>query len=362
MSANGPNKTDEDKNLLSDEIENTKNSLQTERLDMSFGEIMNIYEDGELIINPEFQRLFRWSVEQQTRFIESLVLGIPIPPIFVAEDDNGKWELVDGLQRVSTVLSFFGLLKHAPEKNKWIMTEGDLVKNLEGYNFDTCPFKLIINIKRTVCRVEIIKWNSSMDLRYELFNRLNTGGTPLTEQEIRNCIFRGTSKRFNEYLSELSKMPDFIELVSITKVKVEQMYLEELVLRFTSLVFNWDDVNESLSNYMTKFMETAVENPKFDYEKFKNLFVRTIHLLSVFGKEVFLASNSGFSTSLFEGITIGVANNIDYYEKNIDILGDKISEIKIDSEFGKYMGSAASSKNRVKKRIQRAIKVFEIPA
>lgn len=358
MSATVPNKTDGDRSILSEKIESTKNSLQTERLDMSFGEIMNIYEDSELIINPEFQRLFRWSKEQQTRFIESLVLGIPIPPIFVAEDDKGKWELVDGLQRISTVLSFFGLLRDGKEKNKWTMSEGELVEELEGYNVDNFPFKSILNIKRTVCRVEIIKWNSRMDMRYELFNRLNTGGTPLTEQEIRNCIFRGTSTKFNEYLTEMSSISEFIELVKITKYKVEKMYLEELVLRFTSLVLNWNDINESLSNYMTKFMKNAVEDPDFNYDKFKNLFVRTVNLLSEYGSEVFLASNYSFSTSLFEGITIGVANNIDYYERNKDILENKIIEIKNDNEFGSYMGSAASSKSRVKKRIQRAIKIF----
>ena len=176
-------KTDEDKSTLSKKIEITKNSLQTDRLDMSFGEIMNIYEDGEIIINPEFQRLFRWSIEQQTRFIESLVLGIPIPPIFVAEDNDGKWELVDGLQRISTVLSFFGLLKERPDKNKWTMSEGELIDELEGFNVDNFPFKSTLNIKRTVCRVEIIKWNSKMDMRYELFNRLNTGGTPLQSRK-----------------------------------------------------------------------------------------------------------------------------------------------------------------------------------
>ncbi|MGA9187103.1 MAG: DUF262 domain-containing protein, partial [Methanosarcina sp.] len=83
-----------DEKLLNDVIK-TKNSLSTDRMDMSFGEIMNMYERNEIIIDPEFQRLFRWSIEQQTRFIESLLLGIPIPPIFVAETKNGKWELVD---------------------------------------------------------------------------------------------------------------------------------------------------------------------------------------------------------------------------------------------------------------------------
>ena len=71
-------------------IENSRNTLQTDKLDMSFGEIMSMYEREEIIINPEFQRLYRWSDYQKTRFVESILIGIPIPPIFVAEDKNGR--------------------------------------------------------------------------------------------------------------------------------------------------------------------------------------------------------------------------------------------------------------------------------
>ena len=84
-------------------VSKKRNTLKTDRLDMSFGELINIYSDKELFISPEYQRAFRWSDYQRTRFIESVLLGIPIPPIFVAEDDNGKWEVVDGLQRISTI-------------------------------------------------------------------------------------------------------------------------------------------------------------------------------------------------------------------------------------------------------------------
>lgn len=93
--------------ILSD-IENSRNTLQTDKLDMSFGEIMNMYERDEIIINPDFQRLYRWTDYQKTRFIESVIIGIPIPPIFVAENSQGRWEVVDGLQRLSTIFSFSG--------------------------------------------------------------------------------------------------------------------------------------------------------------------------------------------------------------------------------------------------------------
>ena len=175
-----------DEKKLEKEIEEQRNSLSTDRMDMSFGEILSMYEREEIIIDPDFQRLFRWDLEQQTRFMESILLGIPIPPIFVAENDEGKWELVDGLQRTSSILSFFGVLKTIPEKNRWSMLEGERVPSLLGFNIDTLPNKFKLNIKRSTCRIEIIRWNSNYDLRFELFNRLNTGGTPLTPQEIRN--------------------------------------------------------------------------------------------------------------------------------------------------------------------------------
>ncbi|MFZ3059944.1 MAG: DUF262 domain-containing protein [Candidatus Methanoperedens sp.] len=346
--------------LLLKQVTETKNSLSTDRLDMSFGEIMSMYERDEIIIDPEFQRLFRWSNEQQTRFIESLLLGIPIPPIFVAEDKNGKWEVVDGLQRISTVISFFGLLKTMTEKNKWNLSEGDLVKSLENYNVESFPLKLNLNIKRAVCRIEIIKWNSKMDMRFELFNRLNTGGSPLTDQEIRNCIFRGTSVEFNNFLKKISRKGRFIELINPTSKQSEEKYLEELVLRFASLVHDWNKVNESLSRYMTNYMKIAVANKDFDFVGLEKLFDRTINLLNPHGPDVFRGINGVFSSSLYDAITIGVALNIDYYEKtDSKELTERITKLKNSEDFRKYSGTASNSKYRVIGRIKVATEIFK---
>lgn len=96
---------------LDQEITIARKEIISDGYDMSVGEVMNLYRDKELFINPTFQRLFRWDESQKTRFIESLLLGIPIPPIFVMQDEAGVWELIDGLQRLSTVLEFAGLLR-----------------------------------------------------------------------------------------------------------------------------------------------------------------------------------------------------------------------------------------------------------
>ena len=104
--------------MLETEIDDAKRLMRTDAYTLSVGEVINMYKNKELIINPDFQRLFRWKIGQKSKLIESILLGIPIPSIFVFESDNSAWELIDGLQRISTLLEFMGELKESEERNK----------------------------------------------------------------------------------------------------------------------------------------------------------------------------------------------------------------------------------------------------
>src|SRR5215203_2108938 len=97
---------------LSEEIAERRQAINTDAYSMSVGELTNLYRDEELDIHPEFQRFFRWSDAQKSRFIESLLLGIPIPSIFVHQRRDGVWDVIDGLQRLSTIFEFLGALKN----------------------------------------------------------------------------------------------------------------------------------------------------------------------------------------------------------------------------------------------------------
>lgn len=341
-------------------IETSRNTLQTDKLDMSFGEIMSMYERGEIIINPNFQRLYRWSEYQKTRFIESVIIGIPIPPVFVAEDDSGRWELVDGLQRLSTIFSFFGNLKGDNVENKWMLGAGDLLQSLDGYKVDTLPLKIQLNIKRAVCRVEIIKWNSEYDLRFELFNRLNTGGSPLTNQEIRNSLYRSISSAFNDFLKEMASNVNFINCTDISKEQVDQLYLEELVLRFMSLYRNRGNVKKSIAQHMTDFMKEAVTNPKFNYDTYRVVFNRTFDVLKPLGKGIFNSRNKIFSTAVYDTTVIGIAENIHLYGGiNPQILRNKITKVRSDDVYQAMTRSGGNnSVERVKKRLEFAKSIF----
>ena len=354
--------TDKDKIRLETEITEQSNMLKTERMDVSFGELMSMYENKEIIIKPAFQRYFRWTEYQKTRFIESLLLGIPIPPIFVATNGEGVWELVDGLQRISTFLSFVGILKKADSDKKekaWVLQQGDRIKSLEGFTYDTLPQKFRFNLKRSVCRVEILKWNSSYDMRYELFNRLNTGGAPLTQQEIRNCIFRDISPKFNDFLKELVQNTNYIKSVNLSYEQNQSLYNEELVLRFMSL-YKENDIKCSISLHMTRFMESALKNPNFGYDKYKYVFEETFAILVKLGHNIFRQPNGDFATSLYDVITYGISHNIEKYKSmpKQDII-EIIKKLRTNENFKKFSRSGGNNqRERIINRLKVAKELF----
>jgi len=155
-------------------ISNKRNNLRTDRLDMSFGELMNMYEEDWLFITPEYQKAFRWDKSKQSKFIESILLGVPVPPIFVAETKEAKWEVLDGWQSIITIFSFFGILKESDDQeNNWTLEKCEIITELEGRSIEDFSPLLKFTIKKTVCRVEIIKWDNDLDRQiiYKIFGQ-----------------------------------------------------------------------------------------------------------------------------------------------------------------------------------------------
>lgn len=344
---------------LEAELSLARNTLSSDRLDMSFGELINMYDSEELIIDPEFQRYFRWDIYQRTRFVESILLGIPVPSIFMAEDTNGKWEVVDGLQRISTILSFFGKLTGENEKeNGWAMCQGDLINNLEGKSIDDLPLKFQLNIKRSSVRIEVIKWDSRYDMRYELFNRLNTGGSPLTDQEVRNCIFRAAGSELSKEIRELSQNEILNQFVRATDRQKAQLYLDELVLRFYALLWS-SSPSKNLGEHLTEYMKEASENPTL-YDGKRGILERTLEVLrEIDNFNIFQGANHQFSPSKYDGIMIGIASKLDFFENNIDIASEKINTLDEDESFKAASGVASNSRGRVTRRIARAREIFD---
>ncbi|EMR5619529.1 DUF262 domain-containing protein [Salmonella enterica] len=340
-------------------ITNKRNSLKADRLDMSFGELMNMFEDGDLFITPEYQRAFRWSNFQQTRFIESVLLGIPIPPIFVAEDDKGKWEVVDGLQRISTIFSFFGILSNLPDKNNLKLCKGEMVAELENITIENLPIRLKTTIKRAVCRVEIVRWDSNEDIRYELFNRLNTGASPLSDQEIRNCIFRSYPVDLNKILRDVAILPNFIELISPSAAKKEEMFLEELVLRYFSFKHFEGDFNTTVPNFLSDFMRSVSKGETaFDLDAEKALFVELIDFLHHNNGKSLFRPKGPFALHLFDSISYALPKVFDRISGNESRIMDAINRLATDDAY-QEIGVQTFSTTRTRNRLDRALEIFQ---
>ena len=151
-------------NNLQQEIDNVSKTIKTDNYPMSIGELSNLYLEGDLNINPVYQRLFRWDISQQSALIESILLGIPIPPIYVYQNEQGKWNLIDGQQRLSTIFKFMGILKsnvrskdeNDNEPSKLVKTK--FLPSLEGkyWNNDDVENSLTDAQRRYIKRAKIL--------------------------------------------------------------------------------------------------------------------------------------------------------------------------------------------------------------
>lgn len=344
-------------------IENVDNQIiqiRTKSLDVSFNELYDMYKDGELIISPDYQRLFRWEVEKQSRFIESLILEMPVPPIFVIETQDGIYELIDGLQRISSYLHFRGEQLGETEDRFLVLQGCDIIPDLNGLNFELLPKALQIKLKRSFVRMEVIKKESETSLKYHMFKRLNTGGELLSAQEIRNCTIRLLGSKAVDFLEECSNDENFKTVIKrIGNDKLRTKYDQELVLRFFAIKNDMDSYKYPVTEYLTRYLEKmTVKDGYFNYTKEKEIFHRTFSFINQqFGEEAFSGQTQGgtvrneFVLFYFDGIAVPVATLIDQIESSscINAIKTKIEETKFGSDLRPYK---TGSPNGVRARIR----------
>jgi hypothetical protein len=350
-------------------------SVRTRALDLSFNELLDMHRNDELVIRPAYQRLFRWSEAQQSRFIESLLLEMPIPPLYVIEIQDNAYELIDGLQRMSSYLHFRGA--HPERKNEdgsfksLRLEECDIVKELNGVAFDELPTAHQVKLKRHFVRVEVIRKESDPRLRYYMFKRLNTGGALLSEQEVRNCTIRLLDPAFNDFIDELANDPHFVHSTEpVSESRKGQMFLNELVLRFFAFKNAADQYKHIVSEFLTDYME-FVSDPnspvaRFDYGAERAAFTKTFAILDrAMGSEVFLSTQEGgrmtgtFSVYLFEAFTLGIQGMLADLDPDdapaMTTLAERIRALKVDPVFRRdTVGGGLNDPNPFRRRVQLA--------
>lgn len=276
---------------LQSEIDARRQEIQTEGYPMSIGELSNLYRDGDLDIHPEFQRFFRWSTTQKSRFIESLLLGIPIPSMFVHQRADGVWDVIDGLQRLSTVFEFIAELRDEEgnvlppstlEGTKYLPSLAGMAWDSENADatFDDTQRRLI---KRAALDLKIVQRESDPETPFELFQRLNTGGSQLSDQELRNSLLIMIRRDFYFWLKELQEIESFQTAVAPSDRAKAEQYDMELVVRFLALKSLTGDQLGSVGD-VTEFLTDAAtamaRDERFDRDQARIEFEATFDIIA----------------------------------------------------------------------------------
>ncbi len=318
---------------LEQEIEANRRRIRTDGYAMSIGEITSIYERGELDIHPEFQRYFRWSDQQKSALIESVLLGIPLPSIFVSQREDGVWDVVDGLQRLSTIFQLQGVLKYEDNRHvePLILQETRYLKLLQGKRWNPEPngggpesvylsAAQQIDIKRAKLDIKIMLRTSDAGTQNDLFERLNTNGSPLSDQENRNNLLIMTNRESFKKLKAISSDMAFKNTLSLSERNAEEQYDVELALRFC--IFYSINVNNlkglrDLSQFLnTQMVARALAGQLLD-DELESTFKGTFALLdSALEDNSFRRYDTvrkrftgGFLVSAYEVVALGIAFN-----------------------------------------------------
>jgi hypothetical protein len=363
---------------LEAELEQYRRRIATDAYPMSIGELSNLYRDGELDIHPEFQRIFRWTDEQRTRLIESILLGIPLPSVFVAQNEFGIWDVVDGVQRLSTMFQFMGILKDEDDAllDPLVCGDAPFLKSMNGLTFE--PTKGATNsltsaqrldFKRARIDVKIIKRESDKRAKYDLFQRLNSYGTKATEQELRNCLLVSISKAHYKWLEELSNDTDFKSSLDLPDRLLEERYHMELALRF--VVFRQVEESQlskigNIGEYLDAAIVSLTELDDAAREHEGRVFRATFGLLNEAGGSSLLRrwnaqrdrTEGPFALTAFEAIALGIG----YYDAdpriNADFLITKRSELWQQENFRSGFSFGLRADQRMRKTVPAGRSLF----
>ncbi len=317
-------------------------------------------ELNELFI-PDYQREMIWDEKQQSKLIESILLGLPISSLYVADvpeelmDDNSlnedlaRWEIIDGTQRIRTLARFM--------HNELVLQDLEKLKKLQGFKFSDLPIARQRRFKRTSIRIVQLTDNTDEETRRDLFERINTGSVELNAMEKRRGIRRGP---FLNLIDDLAKYQEFLELCAFSQASIDCKDPQEYVLRFFAFLDNYDDEYKDFNaQKLTEFLDNYLEGMnKTDNEiidKRKNEFYRMINFVQNYFPNGFCQQTKTTTKPItrikFESLSVGIAlalrqqPNLEPQTQSLKLLDSK--------EFKEYTkGDGSSSKIKVVRRIK----------
>ena len=324
----------------------------TETKDLPLSMIKEMFDDGDIIPQPDYQRDYIMDEYKASKLIESVLLQIPIPTVYLCEEMDNTLSIIDGQQRLTSFVKYL--------KNEFELKGLEEYTNLNGKKFIDLDKEIQRVIKTTTIHSIVIK-KESQELKYEIFSRLNQGSTSLKAQELRNCIYRGS---FNDMLENIAESNKILAILMGTENKRKNY--QEIILRYFALK-NFQEYKSSIKKTLNNYMEEHQNDSVEKIEVYKKEFNSKIDIIKqVLGEDAFFAYDrqrgkmmNKFSGSTYDSIIIGFSmfNNNDIMA-NADEIRKAIRDLKMyDSDYQDYTYAATGSKIRV---VGRIMKVYEV--
>ena len=349
------------------EIPKEKRYLNTASYDFSVFSLVEFMsgESPKIILEVPFQRNFIWKEGRASQLVESLIMNVPIPPLYFAEEENGKWLVIDGLQRLNSIIRF--------AQNEYELQDLEIIKELENAKFKDLPPKAKSLLNDALMRVNVIKKDSHPDIKYDIFMRLNKGSVSLNHQELRNCLYRG---HLNDQLREFVEKDKSFQAVLNLKKPHSRFLDVELIFRFFALEdklaenengdYHIDQYSGRMVNFINGYMEEAskfsLEKAKKKREQFAELIQKILTVFPV--KEAFkdpTAKKQRFNRGIAEVLLLSFNRySIEQIEENKEaIKALLIDKINNDADFKKALSQSTSNTDVINSRVNLWLKAME---
>lgn len=320
--------------------------------DITVDDLVRRVSKARIEIAPAYQRQFRWDAVRQSRLIESLMLGIPVPPLFMATNvdasEGNSWEVVDGLQRLLTLVNFTGdsdaRLSVGLEGSPLVLKGLEKLTLLEDRGFAALPRDIQTGLEDRPMRVIVLNDKSDLQVRFDLFERLNTGGIRLTDHEVRECVFMG---EFINMLSDLADSDDFKTVVKLPASNWKDGTPAEYVLRFFAFNERYGSFEHSVKDFLNDYCEFGAANPDVSRRSF--LFAQTFRFLAECFPEGIKSRKGITPVNLFEGLAVGASLAL---TRRPDLAVPSTLDWVTSSDIKKVTTGATNSRARVTGRIE----------
>tara|TARA_R110000751_G_scaffold95102_1_gene185677 strand:+ start:1214 stop:2323 length:1110 start_codon:yes stop_codon:yes gene_type:complete len=361
------------------QVEKQRHHVIVDSFTVTWNELLNQYKNKDVAINPSYQRAFRWSLEQQTKYVESLLLNIPTPPIFLSENSNGTFEVIDGLQRFSTIIKFFSAEifekdKRVDAKQKdnpnditlpTILTEAPILTGLANSSRESFPETLLRTLRYSRVQLILLKKESSSLAKFTVFTRLNRAGTALSNQEIRNCSARLFETSFPDLLNDLADSEKITKSLKLSREEKDSMGVQEVLLRLIAFVTR-EPKTQRIEEFLDEVMYEAAQGKIPSQNKIISKIQDTFDVIySAFPEGQtfrFYKTNKfsgSFSPNLYDIIACGIYFNLTKCKKRTpEEMRELIRTLHGEQEAIALTGAGSNAKSKMLGRVNFGKKWF----